>query len=356
MIGNLFHALVATGAPDRARRLVESEAPKITVPSLQARLWYVLAMLHARYLPAKDLAAAEAFLRRAVAAVPASEVADDQKHFLSVFFGNGLAFVLHRRGRSDEAIALCRAGVATLETHLGPERHRLHRSVLLFNIAQVLVATGAFAEAIEHFTAAMAIDPNYSEYYNDRGSALLRLGRLEEALADYRRAIALSPPYPQVRTNLGHCLRLLARFDEAVAAYGAALDLAPDDVAALDGRAQAHDALGRADDALADYDRLLRLSPDRPEALANRAALRYERGAVAEALSDLDRAIELAPAHADLYANRAVALEALGRAAAAMADLRRCVELTDDAPARQAAAERLARLAAGAEAAACDAG
>ena len=45
------------------------------------------------------------------------------------------------------------------------------------------------AEAIDYYTAAMQMDPNYSEYYLERGGLFLKSERYEECERDLLRAI-----------------------------------------------------------------------------------------------------------------------------------------------------------------------
>jgi tetratricopeptide (TPR) repeat protein len=304
-------------------------------------------MLHARFLPTINLDEAEAYLDRARAllatAAPGS-LTPERRAFLTVFMMNGLALVRLRQRRPQDAVALCRDGIALLNERLLPDQHRLYRSVLEYNIAQVYAQIGPCEEALRHFTATMAMDPNYSEYYNERGSVLFKLERLQEAEQDFRQAIDLSPPYPEVWTNLGQCYRAMDRLADAVAAYSRALDLDPTIGLALVGRADAQATLGNSGAALADYGAALRIKPDDAVTLASRAIVLYEIGDLSAALADLDRAIALTPEVADYYQNRAVALADLGRDEEAMADLRSYRRLAPDAEDRVEVEERLARL------------
>ncbi len=344
----LFMSYVALQQPERALRLAEEEAiGKVEDPQQLSRLSYLLAMLHARYLPSRDLSKGEEYLERGIADLQRAEMTEDELHFQSVFNRNGLAMIRNFQGRFQEAIELCREGFRELEHHLRQERHRLHRSVLLYNMAQVYAAVGAHDDALRHFALAMEMDPNYSEYYNDRGNILLRLGRLAEAEADYRQAIALSPPYHEVYTNLGQCYRRMGRFDDAVRAYSVALDLDPLQALALAGRGQCHDAQGRLAEAEADYGASLALDPGQWEVLASRAVIRYVAGDLAASLADLDQALALAPKNADLYQNRAVALADLGRAGEAARDLETYLRLQPEAEDRQEVELRLQTLTAG---------
>jgi tetratricopeptide (TPR) repeat protein len=345
LVGSIFGCLVAVGEVERAHQVVLDEAlPKIFEPAARARVCYILSMLHARFLPQRDPAKAEHYLFEGLKLVDDPSLTSEDRHFLRVFLNNGLALVRHRQGRPEEAVALCETGFDDLSENMEDERHRLHRSVLLYNIAQVYTATGQFQKALEYFSATMRMDPHYSEYFNERGNVLLKLGRFEEAMSDYRQAIALSPPYPQVWTNLGQCHRNLGQLEEAVAAYSRALDLDPTLVLPRGVRAQTLTALGRADEALADYDVLLAANPEQPMVLANRAALRYGAGRVAESVEDLDRAVELAPEHPGFRRNRAIGLAELDRPEEAARDLEKFLELVPGAPDRAQVEERIAAL------------
>jgi tetratricopeptide (TPR) repeat protein len=267
----LYFCYVPLGRAEAARAIMERALTRVEDAGGDARLSYLLSMLHARFLKPADQAKAEAYLQRALDVLANADLPDGERHFLTVFTMNGLAFVRLRQGRLQEAVQLCRDGVARLNEHLDPERHRLHRSVLLFNIAQVHAQIGPYEDAIAYFSQAMEMDPNYSEYYNDRGAVFFKMNRLEDAERDYLQAIELSPPYAEVWTNLGQCYRAMERLDDAVRAYTRALDLDPDCTLAVVGRADALFALDRAELALEDYDRALAAEPEQPVVLGSRS-------------------------------------------------------------------------------------
>jgi tetratricopeptide (TPR) repeat protein len=311
---------------------------------MQVDLHYDLGMLYARFLPQRDLARAEAHLTEALQLVPLLDVAPARQHFLRVFNRNGLAYVRFRQGRAAEALELCESGLRELDAALPPEQHRLHRSVLLYNAAQVLGALDRREEAIASLSRAMEMDPNYSEYYLERGGLHLKCERFAEAERDLRRAIELSPPYAEAWTDLGQCYRAAGRMDEAVAAYDRALDLDPHVGLARVGRAEAMLELGELEAAVADYTLALEREPDQPLVLAGRAVAHFEAGRPAAALDDLDRAITLAPEVAELYHNRATALRALGRQAAAQRDLEHYLQLCPAASDRDTVERQVAEL------------
>jgi tetratricopeptide (TPR) repeat protein len=329
IVSGLFNAYAALGRAEDGLRVVRDEAlTKISEPNDLVSIYYTLAMLHCRFLPQRDFALAEDYLQQAMDLLEQVTFSEAEKHYLAVFNLNGLAFIRFQQGRVEEAIALCREGFDRLERHLQDHQYRLHRSVLLYNIAQVYSAVRAYDEAIEYYTAAMEMDPRYSEYHNERGAMYLKLGRLDEAIVDFRQAIALSAPYFEVWTNLGQAYRRKGDQAAAVEAYTQALDIEPSAPLARIGRAQAYEALQRPEAALADYDLALKAYPNDAQMLSNRATLLFEAGRVTESLRDLDEALRIAPNTPELYENRAIALMALGRQEEAARDQEHAMSLT----------------------------
>lgn len=309
---------------------------------------YVMAMLYGRYLPQRDLARAEAYLERGLQELAKTNLPAHTRFFQTAFNRNGLALVRHFQKRPAEAIELCQTSFDKLNEELKPDEHRLHRSVLLYNIAQVYANTGPYEDALKYFTATIALDPNYSEYYNERGSVYLKLGRLEEAVNDYLQAVDLSPPYMEVWTNLGQCYSLMERFEDAVDAYSRAIDLDPSKTLPLIGRAQAFEALGQPEAALADYTAALDLNPQQAPVLANRAVIHYETGRLLKALADLDQALVLEPEMAELHQNRSVALIEMSRIDEAIQDLQTYLRLQPTAEDRLEVEQKITDLQAGA--------
>ncbi|HET6840582.1 MAG TPA: tetratricopeptide repeat protein [Candidatus Angelobacter sp.] len=327
-------------------KLAEGAAMKLAdpVPAWRSYLFYMLAMMYARYRKPRDLAKGEDYLDRGLAALEEANLPEEDIHFHSVFNRNGLAMVRNFQGRHHDAIDLCRSGLARLNTHLAADKHRLHRSVLVYNIGQVYLAVGSHDEALEHYAAAIAMDPNYSEYYNERGSIFLQLGRLKEALTDYLKAIELSPPYFEVFTNIGQCYRQMGAMPEAIEAYSRAIDLEPNHVLALLGRAKACEDLSRAEAAIADYTVALSCDGSLWEAFASRGVMYYESGNLHASLADLSRAIEIKPDRGELYENRAIVLSDLNQRHNAARDLEMAIGLASTESDKLALESRLYAL------------
>jgi tetratricopeptide (TPR) repeat protein len=309
LLTNMRVVLVTNDRAEEARVLLETEGlGRLSDPVQRARVLYLLSMIHARHHPVRDLDRADACLQQALKELEGAAMESQERLFLTGFLLNGLALVRMRQGDADQAATLTHQNYERLEQNLPPGRHRLHRSILLYNAGQVYARTGRHDEAVRHFSAAMEMDPNYSEYYNDRGNVLLAMGRLEEAERDYLRAIELSPPYPEVWFNLGQCYARMQRPEDAVRCYQRAVDLDPARPQAWTNLARLHHAHGRREQALVAYDAAVTADDANAFVLANRAALRFELNLAEGAVQDMDRAVALAPGNAALERNRALLL------------------------------------------------
>jgi tetratricopeptide (TPR) repeat protein len=308
ILSKILNAHMCLGHVDACLKL----ADEVGVPLAEGdadrkyQLFYLMAIFHGRLKKPRDFQKGEEYLELGLSAIAECEVPEDERHFRYVFNRNGLAMIRNFQRRPQEAIELCRSGFAYLNQHLDANEHRLHRSILLYNIAQVYAAIGLHTEALEYFGATIKQDPNYSEYYNDRASVLLQIGRLEEAEADYLRAMELSPPYFEVFTNLGQCYRRMGAFEDAIKQYSRALDLKPSHLLGRLGRAKAYEEAGYRDAAIEDYSAVLAMDASLWEALGNRGALLYEAGRLQDSLADLDAAIRLKPEVVELHENRAI--------------------------------------------------
>ncbi len=323
--------------------LAEGEGMKAAErrPERRAWLFYMMAMFYARYSQPRDLAKGEEYLEQGLSAIQEARQPEEEFHLQSAINRNGLALVRSLQGRHQEAMELCQDALDSINAHVPAHKHHLQRSILVYNMAQVYFAKGDYEQALRYYTTVIGMDPNYSEYYNDRGNILLRLGRLEEARADYLKAAELGLPYFEVFTNLGQCYRRMGAMEEAIASYSRALDLEPAQALALVGRAKAREELGHMGPAIADYSSALAIAPEQWDAVASRGALYYQMGNLDAALADLDRAVKLKPNDPDLFQNRSIVLAELGRHSEAARDLQAALSFNPAAEDRQILQARL---------------
>lgn len=333
-------AALPVGRPAVAERAVHELLTLPLTARQRATCLYTLAMLHTRFYPERNLALAEHYIEASLAALGDAPAPD-----ALAFYRNGKALVLLRQGRVAEAGALCAQALRDLETGAPPGRFRLQRAVLLDNLGRVCVVLGREAEAVRHFDRALAIDPHYSELYQERGAAYQRLGEFERALADFDRGIACGPPSPQLAASRGNLWLETGQPERGIADFSRALELDSDLAYAYRARALCYADCGRLAAALADYDEYLRRRPADADALSNRGSLRHDLGDRTGALADLDAALRINPNSVAALANRAAVWADLGEWERALADLDQAIAHDPDSDLlRQNRAQVLQRL------------
>ncbi|HJR09642.1 MAG TPA: tetratricopeptide repeat protein [Pyrinomonadaceae bacterium] len=181
--------------------------------------------------------------------------------------------------------------------------------VKIFNRAQDAHAKGDLARAVELYTAAIGVRPEFPEAEYQKGVALISLKRTAEAEKSLRRAAELRPNWSLPQTALG--LLLVRAGDDA----------------------KAEPFLRRA----------VELDPKDANALAALASLRLRAGAKDEAVKLIQRATTGDEANAAMWATRASIERAAGDKTAAAASIERALKLD---PNNVAAIEERTELAA----------
>jgi tetratricopeptide (TPR) repeat protein len=357
-------SLAALGRSEEAEELYDEARAFTDAPSAHQHAAYATAMLYTQHhgLERKDHRRALGLVNQAIAF--AKQLPDaEERAFATVFAQNGRALIENHLGRPGTALRLLSDGLERLEQELDGDRHRLHRSVLRHNRAQVYAALGRLDEAVADYTRVIAEDPNYPEYHFDLGNLLRRLDRDEEALAEYETAMRLSPPFPELYYNRGDVRAAQGDLAGAVADFRYVLELDPGyadasvnlagllaemgdgeaaravataGVAAAPGHPHLHCLLGRlaldagdAEAAEAALDRALTHDPLLPEAWALHGTLRYQRGDLPAAVEALSRALEAGP-DPSMYFNRGAVYEELRMWDAAAADFSSALDLDPD--------------------------
>jgi tetratricopeptide (TPR) repeat protein len=126
-----------------------------------------------------------------------------------------------------------------------------------------------YEEAIEDYTQAILIKPDYASAYNSRGGAKFDLGNYEGALEDYSQALQFKPDSDSYYYNCAAARRRLAQYWEAIKDYTQSLRLAPTKAQAYCYRGLVKSYLDRHEEAINDYLQALELDPGCVNALAN---------------------------------------------------------------------------------------
>ncbi|WP_028267633.1 tetratricopeptide repeat protein [Arthrobacter sp. MA-N2] len=179
-------------------------ASGLTVDAIRAI--YGKAMLYARHHPAglRDLNRSADLLNQAYALIQQlipDERGEDAVIFDEVFNRNGFALILFRRGNVEEAVRLLRWGIETL-TDTG-EKVAIHRTVLIYNLAQCFKQEGNLEAAIATYRELLEVDPHMPEYHLEAAKCLAAAGDIGSALAACRAAISLDDTLASAWALLG---------------------------------------------------------------------------------------------------------------------------------------------------------
>lgn len=243
-------------------------------------------------------------------------------HTLAVTTGNfmahnNLGIALAERGRADEAMQHYAAAVDINPTW--PEARN--------NLGNALASRRDYVGAEAQYRTALQIRPNFPSARYNLGLALAYQGRLEEAITEYRRALAAQPNNPTTHYSLGDSLERLGHLESATEHFQAAVQIAPGHDAARRRLARLLGQLGRLEEAIAHDTELLRRMPSDAETCHHLANLLVRMGKAAEAIPWYRRAIAERPDWADAYQHLATALAANGDLDAAIAEYRTALRL-----------------------------
>lgn len=183
-------------------------------------------------------------------------------------------------------------------------------------LGEIALSQGKLGEALDHFEAALARDPNRGTSWSRKGYLLAQLGRRDEAEAALRRALELSASDFNALEQLGELAHKSGRADEAAALFERAATRAPQEARRSElylraareleplSLARAREVLQRGADAGAHT----------PELLGEQGDLEVRLGELRAALATYQQAAERA-------ANDPIPWEMAGRVAEKLGDL-----------------------------------
>jgi tetratricopeptide (TPR) repeat protein len=199
-------------------------------------------------------------------------------------------------------------------------------------------ADGRMHDAVDHFTKAIAVQPDNDELYAYRAAAYVALDKITEAETDIDEAMKLETTFSLAYNTRGYVRWLKRELAAAVEDYTAALAYAADDRRVdAGGRAQmyqnrgiAYQDAGNTDRALLDFNRCIELAPAYAAFYENRALIYVDKELFDIAFKDFDTALELDPKSARAYVNRAWAARLMGDFEQSVRDYSQALRLKTD--------------------------
>jgi tetratricopeptide (TPR) repeat protein len=181
-----------------------------------------------------------------------------------------------------------------------------------------LATLNRWAEALDCYDRALAIEPAAAALHSNRGNALRNLRRVDESLAAYDRAIALDPLYAAAWENKALLYAHAQRNQEALACIERSLTLDPTGANAWVTKGVLLGRLERAEEEFGAYESALRIDPRNVDAWFNKANMlsTVDRET---ALACADQALACDPGRVSAWGLKGTLLSELGRSSEAVA-------------------------------------
>lgn len=207
---------------------------------------------------------------------------------------------------------------ATLEGDYDKAVDNYTRAVMLnpnftdayFYRGSVFLKQGGYDRAIEDFSKAISLNPDLAEAYMNRGIARMSKGDIDNAIVDYNQALKLNSTSGEVYLNRGAAFLKKGDSDRALSDDTEAIRLVPDSAEAYFGRGNVYDAKGQTDSAIADYNEAIKLKPDYAEAHYARGDAYIKKGdrqSIDNAIADYSAALKGMPQEAKVHYHLGIA-------------------------------------------------
>ena len=162
----------------------------------------------------------------------------------------------------------------------------IHRSAYtIFYEGRTFQLSGKYPQAIEHYTQALALDPQLPAAYNNRGNSYYHQGDADLAIQDYNKALAINPGDAAAYSNRGNAHMLKGNFAAAIQDHDRSLELDPGYSDTYYNRGNTHMFRGDLASAIQDYGKVLELTEGTTAVYAH-----YRRGIAWLRLSEWERA------------------------------------------------------------------
>ncbi len=196
---------------------------------------------------------------------------------------------------------------------------------------------GNYSDAVEYYTKAIELNPDYEAAYNCRGIAYWGLKNYKDSIKDYSKCIELDSQNYITYYNQGISYDDLSKIEEkkenlkkAIENYSKSIELNPEYADVYNNRGNSYSDLGEKRKAIEDYNKAIELNPEYAIAYNNRGNRYSELGEKGKAIEDYNKAIELNPEYAMAYNNRGNSYSDLGEKRKAIEDYNKAIELNPE--------------------------
>ena len=181
------------------------------------------------------------------------------------------------------------------------------------NLGFLLIFQKEYKEALEQFSKALDIFPDYGSCYSGEALAFLNLDDKAKALTRAREASRITPNDPIVSVNLGFVYINLGMVDEAIEEYKRFISVYPKSKEAHYNLGYAYAIKGNAKEAVAEFRQATKIDSEFAKAYNNIGYILWQKGSYAEAIIEFKKAVQLQFRYPSAHFNLALALMIQGR-------------------------------------------
>ncbi|MEW5723764.1 MAG: tetratricopeptide repeat protein [Thermodesulfobacteriota bacterium] len=168
----------------------------------------------------------------------------------------------------------------------------------LYERGQFEMDTGNYADALDFFNKALALEPTGAAYQVARGRALFKLGLLDQAEAQFLKLVGVGGAVTKIAyVELGAVYGHAKKYQQAVDHYTKAIELDPGRANLYLARGSMYMELHKYPEAETDFQKAAQLNPELGAAVEyHRAMLSFKQENYLEAKERLDKAASMKPA------------------------------------------------------------
>lgn len=204
-------------------------------------------------------------------------------------------------GDPDIVIASC----TTLAESNGEPHGR--RTLAFNNRGIAYFAKGDFDRAIEDYSQAIKLSPQFNAAFNNRGNAYVAKHDYDHAIQDFNEAIRIKPgyvtgvtvpepfDYANVFANRGRAYFHKNDYVHAIQDFDEAIRLKPDDANSFYNRGIVFNTKGDYESAIADFNKVLQINPKNAYAHYSRGIAKRNKDDVDGAQADTAAALQIDP-------------------------------------------------------------
>ena len=195
------------------------------------------------------------------------------------------------------------------------------------NKCAALIKLNLFKEALINADSAIQIKPTNAEAFANRAVIKEESKDYDKALEDVNKAISLNPKLYFAYYVRGTIKMNLKQISESIKDFEQAILINPNGSGAYNSRGNCKLILRQFDDAMIDYNKAIELDSSNVLYLSNRGACKSELKLYKDALIDLERAMKLDSNVSSVYCNRGKVFKELLRLDEALEDFNKAIKL-----------------------------